>query len=318
MKRSVWGRVSGLVLLLSAGCAVGTETGGSDAFAETQQALEVGGECVVADAVVGHTCGHANFGPFQSVAAQPYPGPVFTDISAPHTAFTISLPASGGQYKGAVIYAPGESGRYAFFTTPGVTLSLVDSSGAPVPLAIESEVPEELCGAIEHVAVFELDSSQTYTVIHGPAPSASVQTIVEFIGEGTCESCASVDLDASLSLLPWSRQDGEVELDEPLGFEVPGEVEVIQGNAKIGTTTLSFRSGNGPLVHCLYVAKPAHNHFELVGCTGGFREGDPAEADYFKLRINPGAALFGRVFVELEITEAGCEDDHDHDHEEEP
>jgi hypothetical protein len=306
------------VLLLSAGCAVGTGAGGSDEFAETQEALEVGGECVVADAVIGHTCGHATFGPFQSVTAQPYPGPVFTDISAPHTAFHISLPASGGQYQGAVLYAPGASGRYAFFMTPGVTLSVVDGSGTPVPLAIESEVPAELCGAIEHVAVFELDSSQTYTLIHGPAPAASVQMIVEFIGEGSCESCAGVDLDASLSLLPWSRQDGEVELDEPLSFEVPGEVEVIDGNAKIGTTTLSFRSGNGPLVHCLYVAKPVHNHFELVGCTGGFGEGDPAEADYFKLRINPGAALFGPLFVELEITEAGCEDDHDDDHEEAP
>jgi hypothetical protein len=313
MNRSIGARGSGLALLLTFGCAVGTEAGGEGALSQSQAALEVGGECVVADPVITHTCAHASFGPFQSVAAQAYPGFVFTDISASHTAFNISLPASGTAYEGAVLYGPGVSGRYAFFTTPGATLSVLDGAGVPVPLAIEAAVPAALCGAMEHVAVYALDSSQIYTVVHGPSASSTVQTIVEFIGQGHCEACEEVHLDASLSLSPFERRDAVVELQEPHSFEIPAELEVHEGAATLGTTRLSFRSGSGPMVHCLYKAEHAHNAFELVDCTGGFDAGDPAEADYLKLHVNLGAALFGSITVEAELPAAGCEDDHDHE-----
>jgi hypothetical protein len=317
MKRSILARGSGLAaLLLTFGCAVGTEAGAEGTLIQTQAALEVGGQCVVADTVITHTCAHANFGPFESVAAQAYPGFVFTDISAPHKAYNVSLPANGSAHEGAVLYGPGESGRYAFFTTPGVTLSVLDGAGVPVPLAIEAAVPDELCGAMEHVAIYELDSSQVYTVVHGPTASPTVQTIVEFIGEGHCEDCEEVHLHASLSLSPFERQDAVVELGEPHSFEIPAELEVDAGTATIGTTRLSFRSGSGPMVHCLYKAEHEHNAFELVGCTGGFDAGDPAEADYFKLHVNLGAAVFGPITVEAELPAVGCEDDHDHEEEE--
>lgn len=315
MNRSILTRGSVFTLLLTFGCAVGTEAGGERPLGQTQAALEVGGECVVADPVIADSCSHANFGPFESVVAQPYPGFVFTDISASHTAYSVSLPASGSEYQGAVLYGPGESGRYAFFTTPGVTLTVLDGGGVPVPLAIEAAVPDELCGEIEHVAVYELDSSQVYTVVHGPSASPTVQTIVEFIGEGHCDECEEVHLHASLSLSPLDRQDAVVELDEPHSFHIPGELEVHEGTATIGTTRLSFRLASGPTVHCLYGAEHEHNAFELLGCTGGFEAGDPAEADYFKLHVNLGAALFGPIAVEAELPAVGCEDDHDHEEE---
>lgn len=315
MNRSILARGPSLALLLTFGCAVGTEAGGEGTLGQTQAALEVGGECVVADPVITHSCAHATFGPFEPVAAQPYPGFVFTDISASHTAYSISLPASGSEYQGAVLYGPGESGRYAFFMTPGVTLTILDGGGVPVPLAIEAAVPDELCGAIEHVAVYELDSSQVYTVVHGPSVSPTVQTIVEFIGEGHCDECEEVHLSASLSLSPFDRQDAAVELELLHSFEIPAELEVHEGAATLGTTRLSFRSGTGPTVHCLYGAEHQLNAFELIGCTGGFDAGDPAEADYFKLHVNLGAALFGPITVEAELPAVGCEDDHDHEEE---
>jgi hypothetical protein len=303
------------MLLLTFGCAVSTESASNEgALGQTRAALEVGGECVVADEVVTHSCSHANFGPFESVTAQPHPGFVFTDISAAHTAFSISLPVSGSQHRGAVLYGPGESGRYAFFTTPGVTLSLFDGGGSPVPMAIEAPVPDELCGELDRVTVYELDSSQVYTVVHGPTDSPTVQTLVEFIGEGHCDECEAVHLEASLSLSPFDRQDAVVELEEPHSFEIPAELHVHAGAATVGKTRLSFRSGAGPLVHCAYRAEHAHNAFELVACTGGFEAGSVAEADYFKLHVNVGAALFGPITVEAELAAEGCE----HDHEEEP
>jgi hypothetical protein len=153
-------------------------------------------------------------------------------------------------------------------------------------------------------------------VVHGPTTSSAVQTIVEFIGEGHCDVCEEVHLDASLSLSPFERKDAVVELDEPHGFAIPAELEVHEGTARFGTTRLSFRSGTGPMIHCLYRAEHEHNAFELLGCTGGFDAGDPAEADYFKLHVNVGAALFGPITVEAELPAAGCEDDHDHEGEE--
>jgi hypothetical protein len=315
MNRSILARAWSLALLLTFGCAVGTEAGGQDTLGQTRAALEVGGECVVADSVITHGCAHATLGPFESVAAQPYPGFVFTDISAAHTAFSISLPASGSEYRGAVLYGPGESGRYAFFTTPGVALTVLDGGGVPVPLAIEAAVPDELCDAIEQVAVYELDSSQIYTVVHGPTASSTVQMLVEFIGEGHCEECEEVHLSAALSLSPFDRQDAVVELEVPHGFEIPAELEVHEGAATIGTTRLSFRSGAGPTVHCLYRAKYQLNAFELIDCTAGFDAGDPAEADYFKLHVNPGAALFGPITVEAELPAVGCEGGHEHEEE---
>lgn len=152
--------VGGLV-----GCASGA-TGMEPG--QTQNALEVGGECVVADALIGHSCGHANSGPFASATAQAYPGFVFTDISQSHTAYTVTLPGSSGSFSGAVLYSPGVDGKYAFFTTPGVPLSIVDASGQPVPLAIEAANDPALCAQIDHIAVFNLDSSQTYTLVFGP------------------------------------------------------------------------------------------------------------------------------------------------------
>ena len=313
MNRSILARGSVLALLLTFGCAVGSEAGGEGKLRQTQAALEVGGECVVADPVIADSCSHANFGPFESVAAQAYPGFVFTDISASHTAYSISLPASGSEYQGAVLYGPGESGRYAFFTTPGVTLSVLDGGGVPVPLAIQAAVPDELCGEIEHVAVYELDSSQVYTVVHGPSASPTVQTIVEFIGEGHCDECEEVHLHASLSLSPSDRHDSVVELEEPHSFQIPAELEVHEGTATIGTARLSFRSGAGPTVHCLYGAKHEQNVFKLIACTGGFNAGDPAQADYFKLHVNVGAAIFGPIAVEAELPAVGCEDEHGHE-----
>jgi len=303
MRLKQWFGVVGLGLGGMFGCgsgAPGVEPG------ETQNALEVGGECVVADALIGHSCAHANSGPFASATAQAYPGFVFTDISQTHTAYTVTLPGSSGSFSGAVLYSPGADGRYAFFTTPGVPLAIVDASGQLVPLAIEAANDPALCALIDHIAVFNLDSTQTYTLVFGPSGHASTQTIVEFMGEGGCETCAGVDLDASRSLSPWSHEEGESRLDSPLAFQVPGQVNVLQGPVRVGTATLTFRAGHGPLVQCLYGANRSLNAFKLLACSGHLRAGDNAEADYFKLAINPGAALFGPIFAELEISNAAC------------
>jgi hypothetical protein len=150
--------------------------------------------------------------------------------------------------------------------------------------------------------------------VFGPTEHTATQTMLEFVGEGGCEACEHVHLTASRSLLPPNNVTGEAILEHPIAFEVPSEIAVAAGSPCTGTSIFSFRSGGGPLVQCLYAAHPAQDAFELVACSGAFDAGDDVEADYFKLRVNPGAALFGEVSLELELEDESCS--HDHDHEE--
>ena len=305
-------KIGWMIFCVASLAVPGCASGGGERASSKDQALEVNGECVVADPVIEHSCGHMTFGPFASATAQAYPGFVFTDISATHTNYTVTLPGSGTAHGGAVLYSPGEDGRYAFFTTPGVTLQLVDAAGLVQSPIIGAAVPGELCAQIEQVAVFSLSSSQTYTVVYGPTANATTQTLIEFIGEGTCESCAGVDLDASRSLWPASHTNGQAALDAPITFEVPETIAVLQGTARVGTATFSFRSGSEPWVHCLYTANSGLNAFKRLACSGQLHGGDDAEADRFKLVVNPGAALFGPISLELELQDEAC-----HGHEEE-
>jgi hypothetical protein len=305
---------SAVLLLLAGGCSAGAEPGHGETRAGTGQlALEAGEGCLVADEVVEHSCLHANFGPFESAPAQSYPGFVFTDISSPHTAFDVELPGSAGSFGGAVLFSPSADGEYAIFTTPGVPVSLFDGEGTPVVLEREGAVDPALCAQLERAAVFHVDSSQTYTVVFGPAEHAETRTLLEFIGDGGCEACEHVHLDASRSLWPPTNVVGEAVLEHPIAFEVPEAIPLVSGSSCIGTSIFSFRSGGGPLVQCLYAAQPARDAFEFVACTGAFEAGDDVEADYFKLRVNPGAALFGNVSLELELEDESCADDHDHE-----
>src|SRR5688572_4623066 len=129
-------------LLLAAGCSAGgVDAGaGSSGPAEAQIALDQDGECLVSDEVVEHSCLHANYGPFAATAAQAYPGTVFSNIDTPHTAYNVTLPGSGGSYRGAVLYRPAASGDHAFFMMPGVPLSLITSGGTAVPLEREGDI----------------------------------------------------------------------------------------------------------------------------------------------------------------------------------
>jgi hypothetical protein len=278
---------------------------------QSAQRLEVGGECVVADEVVEHTCSHASFGPFVSVTAQPYPGFVFTDVSAAHTSFTVALPSSGVAHQGAVLYSPGADGKYAIFNAPGLIPLVLDAESQPVPVVTGAAVPAESCPRLDQVTVFELSSAQTYTVVFGPSASPSVQAIIEFVGDGACETCQGVELKASLSLHPYQRRDAEASLGAPIAFEVPSRISAFESVPRVGTTTLSFRSGARPWVHCSYAAKPSRGDFTLLACSGRVRAGDDVEADQFRLRVNPGAALLGPITVELALDDEAC---HDHDH----
>lgn len=307
--------------IIFAGCAV-SSTRSEDVEQKHAPLEEEEGECVVSEHDVEHACAHAEFGPFDSVAAQPYPGAITSEISTPHTAYTVTLPGASSSYSGGTYYFPAATGEFAFFVNPESTLTLYDSSDNLVEGLAQGPVDADVCSFFSEVKIYELDENEIYTVVFGPEEAPSLLTVVEYLGEHRqCESCEEVHLTASMTNWPLSREDGEATLDHPIGFEIPEVIPVTLGESSGGLVSLKFSSGGGPSLKCWYwgaVSSP--EQFDFLHCTGGLEPGDDVEADKFRLRVDFGGVTGGtETEVELEIEDEAChghDEDHD-DHEEE-
>lgn len=127
-----------------------------------------------------HTCGHGANGPFVAEAAQGYPGFVFTDVSAPHTYFTLTMNGNPGENRSAVLYAPGNDWVHAFYLKQNYALSVFSSSGEEVPLVFEHAIscpgaPESLTW----MKAYQLSSKDTYRLVFGPTEELTVALAVE-------------------------------------------------------------------------------------------------------------------------------------------
>jgi hypothetical protein len=200
-------------------------------------------ECLdVPPAATSHTCGHVEYGPFQSVAAQAYPGFVFTDISVTHAHFTIGLPPGSDSATAAVIYYPTVSGPFAFYTDTDEPLRLVRASdGAIVPMRLEHAVegclfdPESLT----RVRVFELDETEQYYVVMGPTPRTEMVVLAEYLpsfgqayftrdrdGDGWGDDDSAVDVWCELENNPYIHSDLGGDCDPVSPSVNPGATEV--------------------------------------------------------------------------------------------
>lgn len=136
----------------------------------------------VNDPMISHTCGHGTHGPFVSLGAQSYPGFIYTDISASHTYFTLTLSGEPGANRSGVIYAPGITGVYAFFLKEPYAFSIYDSEDAEVPLLMEHAVTCVGSDSLTWVKVYQLGTS-FYDVVFGPTQGALASVAVEFVGD---------------------------------------------------------------------------------------------------------------------------------------
>jgi MYXO-CTERM domain-containing protein len=132
-------------------------------------------------ALVSHTCGHGAFGPFEQAAAQSYPGFVFTELSSPHTYYTLTLSGAPGENRSAVAYWPTSDSLYAFFLKQPYPVSVYSSTGDEVPVLFEHEVS---ClgmgsGSLTWVKVYELSAANPYDVVFGPMNGGNVSVAVE-------------------------------------------------------------------------------------------------------------------------------------------
>lgn len=156
---------SGVALLLT-GCG-GTEAEPQQpALEERQDTLLAACEEPEASEIIEvaeHACVHGDSGPFEAVSAAPLGTYPFVDVSVPHIAYNITLPAdaSAGGWGGAVNFLPEETGEYAFLLSRKRGLRIFDGT-TEVARECRTEVPEEVCGSLRTAVVAALEAGVEY------------------------------------------------------------------------------------------------------------------------------------------------------------
>jgi hypothetical protein len=153
---------SGMALVLS-GC------GGTEAELEQQEqqsSLEARQDTLLSTCtelleVAEHACVHGDSGPFEAVTAAPLGTAPFVDVSVPHIAYNITLPAYGYGYGGAVNFIPEESGEYAFLLSRHRGLRIFNGT-TEVTRECRLHVPEEACGSLRTAVVADLEAGVEY------------------------------------------------------------------------------------------------------------------------------------------------------------
>jgi hypothetical protein len=297
-------------LALLGGCAAEEPT----AVEGTLQSLEVNGECLIGDETLEHACLHALYGPFETVSAQEYPGFVYNDVNAPHTTYTVELPAAGTGFAGAVLYQPSTAGEYGFLFNQALDVAVYDGTGSLVAPVGTAPGDEAICPEIDYVTVYALSGGgTTYTIALGSATEASPVVIAEYLGqEASCEeACEPLTLVASRTYHPAAWEDAELTLDHHVVFELPKRIVVTEGSAGLGLAQLTV-SAEGEEVVCRYRGN-GFKRYVFQSCSNGAEAGDDIEAEYLKLHVKRGLPA-QRTTVELTI-QPECEGDHEHEHE---
>ncbi|WNG59833.1 hypothetical protein F0U59_37780 [Archangium gephyra] len=155
---------SGVALLLT-GCGSTTEAEPQPSSLETreEELLAACGEPEATELleVAEHACYHAEYGPFAAVTAAALGTTPFVDVSTPHTAYNITLPARGFGYGGAVNFIPEESGEYAFLLSRHRGLRIFNGN-TEVARECRLQVPEETCGSLRTTIVADLEANVEY------------------------------------------------------------------------------------------------------------------------------------------------------------
>jgi cysteine-rich repeat protein len=132
-------------------------------------------------AATHHTCTHANYGPYDTAAAQEFaPGAFFGTVDTPHTHYTVSLPASAAVKRSAVSYFPTTRGTFAIYTKGNIPLEVVTESLEPVAQRIEHAIAT--CSdpsSLTWVRVFDLSDDAPYSLVFGPTEASEAVLVIE-------------------------------------------------------------------------------------------------------------------------------------------
>jgi cysteine-rich repeat protein len=138
----------------------------------------------VRGAATEHACIRAEFGPFSTQPAQVYPGFIFTDISALHTYFTLTLEGEAGVDHHGVIFYPTISGDFAIYLKTNFPVTLRDAAtGEAVPIFLEHAISScAVADALSWVKTFKGLSDQVQYILDiGPTVEATVSLAIEHL-----------------------------------------------------------------------------------------------------------------------------------------
>jgi hypothetical protein len=175
---------SSMALLIS-GCAGTAEESAPEETPLSTQEHELLAACdpVELEEVVEHSCVHAQFGPFEAVTAAALGAPVFADVSIPHTAYNVTLPASGTWgWAGRLSYIPEETGEIAFLLSRLRGLRIFEAAtGVEVPIECRYRVPTDVCSQLKTAYVADLVAGTEYYLEFRAllAQNASFMLVVE-------------------------------------------------------------------------------------------------------------------------------------------
>jgi hypothetical protein len=155
--------------VLFAGCGVTaaeepTDTTPEAAPTTQEQGLLAACDPVELGEVTEHACIHAELGPFEPVTAAALGAPVLVDVSVPHIAYNITLPAMNNfGYGGRVAFIPDESGEFAFLLSRHRGLRIFEAAtGAEVARECRYTVPSNVCGELKSAFVADLEGGVEY------------------------------------------------------------------------------------------------------------------------------------------------------------
>jgi hypothetical protein len=155
-----------LLTITLALAAAGCEVDDSDVEAHADQNAEA--------------CTHMASGTSTQVAAPALGGETPPDVTAEHTRIEITLAQGAAGNGGVVAWSADEAGDYAFFLSADAPFVVVGPSGEE--LAIEDSSAVEECAAVAVRYDVELGIG-LHTLVIGPTPEASVDLVVEHVGD---------------------------------------------------------------------------------------------------------------------------------------
>jgi MYXO-CTERM domain-containing protein len=189
-------------------------------------------------ALVGHSCFHAEFGPYATVEATPGTKEVALtrDVDAVHTLYEVVLPAPLGE--NMVTYrvaGPDRAGAWAIFSEPSVPVRVLDPQGNELkPLLAQNIEP---CGPLRRAQVYDLEDVR-YRIVLGPAPVTRAPLVIENVQDFVSFNGRDLDGDGhgdpndtvvTMCVPPAGYVSNDGDCDDTNPAVYPGALEVCDG-----------------------------------------------------------------------------------------
>jgi|GEM_PF-1435160 len=143
-------------------------------------------------AITEHSCFHAEFGPFSTVASTPgvLPAAKTPDLNPVHTEYRVGLAGAAS----VVTYTPERTGAWAVLLGAEVPVSLAAGQTPPLEPML-SQAENTGCKALPVLHVFRLTAKTKYRLVFGPTELRQLAVVIEYIDDFLTQNGRDVDGD---------------------------------------------------------------------------------------------------------------------------